>query len=43
MKSNYDVIVVGRGLAQASASGVWVARDMIKKLSSTKVLEPVGV
>jgi uncharacterized FAD-dependent dehydrogenase len=34
---------ITRGLAQASASGVWVARDIIKKLSSTKVLEPVGV
>jgi uncharacterized FAD-dependent dehydrogenase len=34
---------ITRGLAQASASGVWVARDMIKKLSSTKVLEPMGV
>jgi uncharacterized FAD-dependent dehydrogenase len=34
---------ITRGLAQASASGVWVARDMIKKLNKKETLEPVHV
>ncbi|WP_335871700.1 NAD(P)/FAD-dependent oxidoreductase [Bacillus sp. 2205SS5-2] len=34
---------ITRGLAQASACGVWVARDMIKKIEKTTAMEPVLV
>ncbi|WP_174732975.1 NAD(P)/FAD-dependent oxidoreductase [Mesobacillus harenae] len=34
---------ITRGLAQAGACGVWVARNIIKKIKTAKELEPVGV